>query len=378
MRALIGSYTIPSPWTGTPHAHGAGISVLAIGEGGGSRDSDGAAGTGAAPAARSLALDGAARPELNPSFLVLGEDGRSVWAVTEPEHGGELLRFELSPDGRLADAPPARIETGADAPCHVALGPGVALVSHYHGGAVSVVVRDDADRPARVAELIRTPTTGEGWDRADAVSRPHSALFLPGTDCFAVADYGRDLVLLYRWDRGAAATALVQAVPLPEGTGPRHLAWRGPGERGERAELLLVSNQEGGGVTVLGIERGERGIALVHKQTAPGPGLGRERPVPSEIAVHPDGEHAVLANRFDDSLTVYGIDAAGSLTERVTVDSDGRNPRHFAFAPDGSMLVVAHQDSDELVAFAWRDGAPADPVALEAATPTAVLFVPER
>lgn len=356
MQVLVGSYSIPSPWASAPSAHGAGIVAMSFDQGDEPGDGPG------------LLVDGAPRFEVNPSFLALDESGAGVWAVTEPERGGELLRFGLDPRGGLAAAPPVRIDTGSDAPCHVALGPGAALVSHYHGGVVSVVARDASGAPERLAQSIALPEAGEGWDRRDAVSRPHAAMFLPGGATFAVADCGRDLVALYRWDRAAGRAELRQTVPLEPGTGPRHLAWHA----GSRS--ILVSNQNGGGVTVLGAA----GARLEVRQVLPGRGLGRRPVVPSEIAVHPGGAHAVLANRGDDSLTVFDIDARGALTERLSVDSGGRGPRHFAFSPDGSALLVAHQDSDEATAFRWERGQPADPVSVAVATPTAVLIVPER
>jgi len=345
---LIGSYSIPSPWASAPSAHGAGIVAASLDARTGMRDQR------------------PARFEANPSFLALDEGGGHVWAITEPEHGGELLRFALAADGGLFEEEPIRIETGADAPCHVALGPGVALVSHYHGGVVSVVVRDVLGAPDRVAQLISPPAAGEGWDRRDAVSRPHAAMFLPGGEAFVVADCGRDLVALYGWDREAGRAELRQAVVLEPGTGPRHLAWH------DASRTILVSNQDLGGVTALGAT----GVELRVRQVLPGAGIGRNRTVPSEIAVHPDGTRVVLANRGDDSLTVYGIDGGGMLTELSSFDCGGRNPRHFAFSPDGAMLAVAQQDSDRLTVFRWDGARPVDPAPFAVATPTAVLFVP--
>ncbi|MBN9612227.1 MAG: beta-propeller fold lactonase family protein [Actinobacteria bacterium] len=360
MQMLIGSYSILSPWAGAPSAHGAGIVAASLHAQTGMRDQY------------------PARFEVNPSFLALDEGGRHVWAITEPERGGELLRFPLTADGVLADGDPARIATGADAPCHVALGPGVALVSHYHGGVVSVVVRDALGAPDRVAQLISLPAAGEGWNRSGAVSRPHAAMFLPGGEAFVVADCGRDLVVLYGWDRAIGRAELLHALPLAEGSGPRHLAWHAG------SSTILVSNQESGGVTVLrvaglggaGTDGGTEPLELRVRQVLSGAGIGRDRTVPSEIAVHPGGEYAVLANRRDDSLTVYGIGSDGTLAELGSYDAGGCNPRHFAFAPDGSALVVAQQDSDELTVFRWAADRPVDPVPIAVATPTAVLFVP--
>ena len=74
----------------------------------------------------------------------------------------------------------------------------------------------------------------------------HAAARL-GNDELLVADTGRDLILLYRIvaDRSAAALHLQDALPLPAGTGPRHLALHAP------TGAVYVSNQNVGGVSVI-------------------------------------------------------------------------------------------------------------------------------
>jgi 6-phosphogluconolactonase len=63
-----------------------------------------------------------------------------------------------------------------------------------------------------------------------------------------------------------------------------------------------------------------------------------------------------VANRKDDSLSIFAIDARSDrLRSRGAVDVMGKNPRHFAIAPGGHWLVVANQDSDELRVFHIED-----------------------
>lgn len=359
LHILVGSYSIPSPWAGMPTGHGAGIS---------SRTSTStSADTGSGVTWRE---DGPAHYEVNPSFLVQDHEQGRVWAVSEQEHSGELLCFDLDARRQLITPVTRTVSTQSAGPCHVELHREVALVSHFHGGTVSVIPRDKNGLPIEVTELIRTPAKGDGWNRSARASHPHAAKFVPGSSSFVVADFGRDLVLLYEFRGVGSAAALVDVAALEPDTGPRHLAWHA------ESGCFLVSNQTVGGVTVLRVTRDAQGepAALEHLQTAPGGGLRRAQPVPSEIAIHPDGRRAILANRADNSLTVYGIAANGSLTELCSVDSGGLNPRHFAISPDGALVIVAHQESDELVVFEWRDGRPVEASRAPLATPTSVLF----
>lgn len=347
MRIAIGTYSIPSEWTGTPYGHGDGIMTVEL-------DDDG------------IGLVGPVMPEVNPSFLVVEAAASRLWAITEPEHGGEVVCFRTDVDGVPVQVL-RRLSTSRDAPCHLTVVDGVALVSHYHGGAVAVIARDAEGLPDHVSDVIEPPSSGDGWDRAETVARPHSTLWIPGGDEFVVADCGRDTVLLYGWDRLRERAELRDVLVLPEGTGPRHLAWHAP------SRSVLVSDQNSGAVTVVAYAGG----GLRHVQTLTLPGLGRRRPIPSEIAVHPGGRLAVMASRWDDSLTLIEVSSDGRVRERSTVDAGGVNPRHFAFSPDGSRLVVAHQESDELALFAVEEHSLVLVGRRAVATPTCVAFWPD-
>jgi 6-phosphogluconolactonase len=159
-----------------------------------------------------------------------------------------------------------------------------------------------------------------------------------GNDGLLVADTGRDLVLLYRIvaDRLAATLNLQDALPLPAGTGPRHLAPHAP------TGAVYVSNQNVGGVSVVVRAASDDRPRLALRAVAACAGLGRDRCIPSEIAVHPTFDVVYMANRIDDSISIFSIESPnGDLALRGSFDVMGVNPRHFRVTPDGSWLVVA-------------------------------------
>ena len=80
----IGSYSVASPWAGAPGAHSA---------------------------------HGAGITRANPSFLVRSDRERLLWAITEPEFGGDVIGYDEDAAGALTLR--GRVATGADAPCHM-------------------------------------------------------------------------------------------------------------------------------------------------------------------------------------------------------------------------------------------------------------------
>ena len=90
-----------------------------------------------------------------------------------------------------------------------------------------------------------------------------------------------------------------------------------------------------------------------------------------------DGRFLVTSNRAHDSLTVYAVNEDGTLTQKQIIPSGGKTPRDFDFTPDGSLVVVAHQDGGGLHLFKFcKDcGELTDTgISTEAAIPVGVCF----
>lgn len=352
MRFYAGSYSIPSEWTEAPYGHGEGIVTRRL-----NGDS----------------VETLFPPvfELNPSFTVAEPEAFRLWAITEPETGGELICYDVASDGQLSTEPIARAVTGSDAPCHLALADDIVLVSHFHGGTVAVISRDEEGLPGPLLETLTPPDEADGRDLSSRRPRPHSAVMLPSGTEFVVADCGRDTVSLYSWDPELLQVQLEAVTALPEGSGPRHLAWS------PRHDRLYASLQfAGGAAAVLSIEERSGSWALDVVQITEPSGLGRALSIPSEIALDPEEQFAVVANRGDNSLSVFAITESGMLAPFDCVDARGRTPRYFAFTPDGSALIVAHQESDELVVFDVVEGVLEHRVTVPCATPTSITFWP--
>ena len=210
---------------------------------------------------------------------------------------------------------------------------------------------DGAGKPAAVLDLVRPPTIVGNQDRSASPPRPHAVLPLNENELI-VTDAGRDQVLLYRLDmeRARPSLELLQGLALQTGTGPRHLA------RAPREGLFYVSNQNSSGISIIERVAGDEGPRLVLRGVLSDPGLGRAVAVPSEIAVHSAGRVCYLANRMDESLSIFSIEAgSGDLQPLGAIDVMGKNPRHFAIAPGGEWLLVANQDSGDLTVFHIED-----------------------
>ena len=77
----------------------------------------------------------------------------------------------------------------------------------------------------------------------------------------------------------------------------------------------------------------------------------------ADIHVSPSGEFVYGSNRGHDSIAVFSIDQDnGGLSFVGHVSSGGETPRNFAIDPSGTNMLVANQDTGNILAFRINNG----------------------
>ena len=102
--------------------------------------------------------------------------------------------------------------------------------------------------------------------------------------------------------------------------------------------------------------------------------------IAAEIAVNTAGSVLYASNRGQESLALFSIDQPRSaIAPMEHVSSLGKTPRFFTFDPTGQFLLVANQDSNNLVVFRVhpRTGElrPAAPIVRGIPKPSCIAFV---
>jgi len=318
----------------------------------------------------------------NPSYLAVSPDERFLYAVSETARfagrdSGAVSAFEIDAKSgrlRLLNQQP----TAGAGPCHLTVTPDGrhVLVANYSGGSICVLpVKPDGKlgEPSDIVQHLDLP-------RADGPPRkPHAhsiALHPEGKFAYA-ADLGLDSVFVYRFDReqGTIRTANIPPVRLPDGAGPRHLAFAAGGS------FAYVLNELAS--TVASFSAATRTGYLTEMQTVSTlPDSFTGNSAAAEISVHPTRNYLYCSNRGHDSIAVFNIDCRdGMLTPVEHTPSGGQTPRHFSVDPTGQYLVTANQDSDLLATFRIDPDTgrlyPTGAVA-EVPSPACVQFVPNN
>ncbi|SEL69910.1 lactonase family protein [Parapedobacter koreensis] len=285
----------------------------------------------------------------NPSFLAVSADRKYVYAANENVDGkGAVSAYAY--DGATGKLTLLNEQlTQGDAPCHVATdsrGTHV-IASNYMGGSISVFPIKPDGSLGPIKQFIQHTGSGPDKSRQEA-PHVHSAFFTPDEKRVYIQDLGTDKVHIYDFQPASADKPLVPSVqPFAQsapGGGPRHLAQSADGSFAylvqEMTGKVMVYRQQNGQLEpIQEVEMNEDGFA--GKNGA------------ADIKLSPDGKFLYASNRGDaNTLAIYRVNATdGKLTKVGNQSVLGRGPRNFNITPDGRYLLVANQNTDEVVVF---------------------------
>jgi 6-phosphogluconolactonase len=98
----------------------------------------------------------------------------------------------------------------------------------------------------------------------------------------------------------------------------------------------------------------------------------------ADIHVDRAGRFVYASNRGHDSIALYAVDTATHTLQPIGHQSSGgRRPRGFSLTPDEKLLMVANQDSNNVVAFsvdAASGALEATGETAEVASPTCITY----
>ena len=318
-----GSYTTNAPHV--PQAEGKGIAIVGV-------DADGTL-------AQISILEGVK----NPSYLAWVPEKRLLYSVTEDmDDAGAVKAFTLKADYTLQEV--NSVVGPGKANCHILHLPEQKLLfaASYREGRLKAYALEANGRIGAITADIRYTGSGPSPKRQES-PHAHQTVRSPDGDGVLVVDLGSDTLWYHDLERLGVPPE--SAFSAPAGYGPRHMAVDPDGRHGY---LLCELKPK---LLILRFTPDWRRAEILQELDTVTAGE-RERTAPAAIKLHPSGRSVVVSNRFSDSVAVFTVkrtsDGTATLHHTANFPAGGMTPRDMEFNKDGSLLLIANQDSSIL------------------------------
>jgi 6-phosphogluconolactonase len=278
----------------------------------------------------------------NPTYVTISEDNKYLFAVKKEGDQGGAASYSINHQSGELEFLNSRLAAGAS-PCHISVNHGNNLVvtANYHKGTVDLFTTDSTN--GNIYSLVSTVQlegTGPNKERQEKPHTHYSGYTLD-EKYVVVVDLGIDKILTYEINNEALVE--VQSLSVKPGSGPRHIEFHPNGKFAYvmtelSSEVIALSyNQENGKFTVV------QTISTI-------PNSFTENNQGAAIHLSSDGRFVYVTNRGHNSIAVFEVnEKSGELTFVDHTSTEGDWPRDFMFDPSEQFLVVANQETSNLV-----------------------------
>ncbi|RZK83077.1 MAG: lactonase family protein [Pedobacter sp.] len=295
------------------------------------------------PLSGTATLKSVAKGVSNPSYLSVTPDKKFLYAVSESGDASTVSAFTLNPASGKVDFINKQSSAGAD-PCYITANATHVIIANYSSGNIVVYGRNADGSLTEPLQVIQH--TGKSVDATRQTSaHAHMVKFTPDKKYLICTDLGEDLTYVYNYNpKGKDKTLTVKTIVKSNpGSGPRHLTFTPNGK------FAYVAHEFTGIVTAYTYNNGNfkkiqeiGSVAENHKG----------RIDAADIHVSPDGKFLYESNRGDaNTINVFSIYPTGRLAFVSRVSTMGKGPRNFTIDKTGKFVLVANQNSDEVVIF---------------------------
>jgi 6-phosphogluconolactonase len=286
----------------------------------------------------------------NPSFLTVSPNKKFIYAVGENVDstihpiGGTVSAFSFNKiNGTLTAI--NKQPSGGKNPCYVTIdktGKWI-FVGNYSSGTVGMFSANKDGSINNLKQVITHEGNSINTQRQES-PHVHATVLSADNKYLYVPDLGIDKVIVYALDKKKGQLNFSSNAISQPGSGPRHFTFHPNNKYAYLMEELT------GTVVFYTVNKG----ALKQQQRISALPKDFKGTIGSaDIHVSPDGKFLYCSNRGEsNNISIFYIDAkGGKLTIAGHQSTLGKTPRNFNFDPSGNFLLVANQNSDEIVIF---------------------------
>jgi len=258
----------------------------------------------------------------NPSYLTISPNKKFVYAVNEDAPGNVTAFVFNKPNNMLLQV--NQQPSQGKHPCYITIdktGKWV-IVGNYGSGTLAVLPVNKDGSLGKPTDSVLHEGSSVNSERQES-AHVHATVLNSNNKTLYVPDLGMDDVMLYNLDTktGKLKEFVPPFIATEPGAGPRHIDIH---PNGKYAYLMEGLPRDFDGAV---------GSADIH--------------------VSPDGKFLYCSNRGEsNTIGIFSINKSNGQLEWIDHQSTmGKTPRNFNFDPTGNFLLVANQNSDEIVIF---------------------------
>lgn len=291
-------------------------------------------------------------PLKNCTYLTLGFE-KFLFSITEKGVAVYEIVFNQEAPAQLIAC--SQLTVAQQTGCHLYFRKksNTLYVASYHDGRLQRYQFDAPNKTLTLQEELEFK--GSSIQVQQQSAHLHYVQCSKNEDTLYLCDLGSDFIYVASLEENGALGSNIQKIQVPTlGAGPRHLVFS-PCERFfyvhcELNNSLLVYKKEGLNFILLQelfiLDEAQPFCPDIQEQRASVNAAG------AAIRLSQDGRFLYTSTRFIHLISVFERDAqTGTLRCIQALNSGGLTPRDFNFSPKEDYLLVAHQDSHQLVFF---------------------------
>jgi 6-phosphogluconolactonase len=280
----------------------------------------------------------------NPTYVTISENNNYLFAVKKEGDQGGAASYSINQESGELKFLNSQLEAGAS-PCHISVNQGNNLVvtANYHKGTVDLFTADSNNGNIfSIVSSVQHEGTGPNQERQE---KPHTHYsgYTPDEKYVVVVDLGIDKILTYEVKNELLEE--VQSLSVKPGSGPRHIEFHPNGKIAYvmtelSSEVIVLSyNQDNGQFTEL------QSISTI-------PVSFTENNQGAAIHISSDAQFVYVSNRGHNSIAVFKVEQeSGALSFVEHTSTEGDWPRDFMLDPSEKYLVVANQETGNIVLY---------------------------
>lgn len=287
-----------------------------------------------------LELVGLVAQSENPSFLTKSPDGKYLLAVNENTEGS-VESFKIEKDSLVFIN---RSASGGAHPCHIMTTEnGHVLAANYTGGNVGLLELMEDGKLSALLDVQQH--SGKGTHTRQDAPHAHSAWLAPDNETIISVDLGTNELIFSKIDsenKKLIPDSTQHKLQMNPEAGPRHLSIH------PNKKWIYVIDELTSSVSLV-IK--EEGLYTVKSSISTLPEDYAEGNTCADIHISDDGKFLYASNRGHNSIAIFSIGENGELSALGHESTKGDGPRNFSLSPNNEFLLVANQNTNNIISF---------------------------